>query len=169
MPKTIFSSLLFVLLVLLVGGCDSGDPIDEPHPRDVAGLYNFTEFTFEPSGTAFQPIIVLDTLVQSETNLRLSSGGNFILSYQFINGDVFFPAGNFAVTASTVRLNGEDTYRPQFEQLLLTDEFTLRRSVDEPGLLTASISKTINPSEFSDRYAGVTEMSGTLKLRLVKE
>lgn len=169
MPKTTFSTLLSVLLVLLIGGCDSGDPIDEPHPRDVAGLYNFAEFTFAPSGTAFQPIVVLDTLVQSETNLRLSSGGDFILSYQFINGDVFFPAGEFAVTASTVRLNGENSSRPQFEELLLTDEFTLRRSVDEPGLLTASITKTINPSEFSDRYEGVTEMSGTLKLRLVRQ
>lgn len=161
--------LVVVLFVLAVSGCDSGDPIDEAHPRDVAGLYNFTEFTFDPAGAGFQPIVVLDTLVQAETNLRLSSGGQFVLSYQFVNGDVFFPAGTFEVTARSVRMDGDDSFLNDFEKLLLDDEFTLRRSEDEEGVLTAEIPETIDPSEFSDRYSGVDEMSGTLRLRLVKQ
>ncbi len=169
MPETTNASLILVLLILAVSGCDSGDPIDEPHAREVAGQYDFTEFTFEPSGAGFQPIVVLDTLVLHETNLRLSSGGNFILSYQFVDGDVFFPSGEFSVTAQSVRLNGNDADLDDFEKLLLDDEFTLRRSDDEPGLLTAEISKTIDPSAFSDRYEGVSSMSGTLRLGLEKQ
>lgn len=163
------SCLLLALLCFALSACDSGDPIDEPHPRDVAGQYEFSEFTFEPTGTAFQPINVLDTLVQAETNLRLSSGGQFILSYQFENGDVFFPAGRFSVTARTVTLNFDDSYRGQVEELLLSDEMTLRRSEDAEDVLTAEIPKTINPSEFSERYEGVTSMSGALRLRLVQQ
>lgn len=168
MSKTTRVSFVLILLIFGVSACDSGDPIDAPHPRDVAGVYDFTEFTFQPSGTAVQPIVVLDTLVRSESNLRLSSSGNFILSYQFIDGDPFFPAGEFSVTEQSVRLNGNNNDRPDFERLLLEDEMTLRRS-EEEGVLTAEMSKTINPSEFSDRYAGINEMTGTLKLRLVKQ
>jgi hypothetical protein len=169
MSTLLRTSLAFSLLLLVLSACDSGDSVDEPHPRDVAGVYAFTEFSFQPSGQGFQPIAVLDTLVQSETNLRLSSGGNFILSFQFVNGELYFPAGDFSVSEQSVRLNGNNEDRADFERLLLDDETTLRHSVDQPGVLTAEVSKTINPSEFSERYQGVTEMSGTLTLRLVRQ
>ncbi len=163
------SALALAVLLLLASGCDSGDPVDEPHPRDVAGVYTFTEFIFQPSGQAVQPIVVLDTLEQSQTNLRLSSGGEFSLTYQFVNGDLYFPSGEFTVSAQSVRLTVSEGARDHFQRLLLPDRFALRRSVDDPNLLTAEIPQTINPSEFSDRYEGVEEMTGTMRLRLVKE
>lgn len=157
------------LAVVLFGGCDSGDPVDQPEPEDVAGVYHFTEYTFQPSGTAFQPIVVLDTLDNEETNLWLSSDGDFILFYRFVSGQLYFPSGNFEVRARAVSLSGSDEDADRFTRLLLDRNFTLRRDPDQPDVLTAEIPKTIDPSAFSDRYAGVESMSGTLRLRLERD
>lgn len=155
--------------LLLVGGCDSGDPDDDADPRDVAGIYRFTEYSFNPSGTGFQPIDVLDTLNTATTELRLASDGDFQMLVQFVGGDLFLAHGTFSVTTRAVNLNGSDDDEDDFERLLLDQEFTLRRDPDQPEVLSADIPKTINPSAFSDRYEGVPSMSGTLRLRLVRE
>lgn len=158
-----------LLCVLVLGACDSGDPIDEPEPRDVAGRYSFTEFIFQPSSSLVQPINVLDTLVVGRTHLDLSSGGNFIFAYEFMNGDQFFLSGNFAVTANSVRIDGDREHRSSYNKLLLNEDFTLRRSSDTPGVLIAEVPQTIDPATFSDRYEGIGSLSGTLRLRLVKQ
>ncbi len=163
----LFSVALFSLIAL--AACDSGDPIDEPHPRDVAGRYVFTEFVFQPSSSLVQPINVLDTLVVNGTHLSLSSDGSFIFAYEFVNGDLFFLGGDFSVTANSVRIDGIRDQRPTYNQVLLNEDFTLRRSSETPGVLTAEIPQTIDPVTFSDRYEGIGSLSGTLRLRLVKQ
>lgn len=164
-----FTAALLTVLVATLNACDSGDPAGNPDPGDVAGVYSFSELTFYPSGAGFQPIAVLDTLVQSETSLRLATSGEFILSYQFFGGDLFFADGEFSVSLQSVRLNADNDDRVYLEGILLNDDLNLRRSDEEPDVLRADISKTINPSEFSDRYAGVEEMSGTLRVRAERD
>lgn len=163
----LLSAALFSMVVL--GACDSGDPIDEPEPRDVAGRYSFTQFVFQPNSALVQPINVLDTLVVGRTHLDLSSGGNFIFAYEFVQGDQFFLGGDFGVTANAVRIDGIREQRSSYNKLLLDEDFTLRRSSDTPGVLTAEIPKTIDPVTFSDRYEGIGSLAGTLRLRLVKQ
>ncbi len=168
--KLRFGILSIALLSMVVlGACDSGDPIDEPEPRDVAGRYNFTQFVFQPSSAAVEAINVLDTLVVGRTHLDLSSGGNFIFAYEFVAGDQFFLSGDFRVTANAVRIDGARDHRASYNRLLLDEDFTLRRNDDAPGVLTAEIPKTIDPAAFSDRYEGINSLSGTLSIRLVKE
>lgn len=155
--------------LLLVGGCDSGDPDDGADPRDVAGIYRFTEYSFSSSATAVEPIDVLDTLNTAGTELRLASDGDFQMLVQFVGGDLFLAHGTFSVTTRSVSLNGSDDDEDDFERLLLDQSFTLRRDPDQPDVLSAEIPKTINPSAYSDRYAGIESMTGTLRLRLVRE
>jgi hypothetical protein len=162
----LFLAAPFMTALLIMSGCDSGDPIDRPEPRDVAGQYSFTEFRFQPVGGAVQPINVLDTLDQSGTDLRLSSDGTFILSFEFLNGSPFFLNGQFSVSESTVRIEGSDSQNSTYARLLLSPDFTLRRNLDQPGLLTAEISRVIDPSAFSNRYRGVPSLDGKLFIRL---
>lgn len=165
-----FGFLSVALLGLLaVGACDSGDPIDEPEPRDVAGRYTFSQFVFEPNSAAVQPINVLDTLVVSRTHVDLSSDGIFFFTYEIEGGDLFFLGGNFSVTASAVRIDGVRDQRASYNRILLDEDFTLRRNADTPGVLTAEVPKTIDPSAYSDRYEGIGSITGILRLRLVKQ
>lgn len=152
--------------VLALGGCDSGDPDDNPDPSDVDGTYEFTQYVFEPSGSGFQPIQVLDTLDTEETELRLFADGEFFLIYQFVAGDQYLVTGEFDVSTGAVTLSVGDEDQADVERILLSDEFTLRRDPDGSDVLSAEVTKTINPSAFSDRYEGVESMAGTLRIRL---
>lgn len=164
------SPLLAALFVTFsVAGCDSGDPDDQPEPRDVAGSYSFTEFVFQPTSSAVQPISVLDTLDANSTHLDLSSAGNFIFAYEFVGGDEYFLSGTFTVTERTVRIAGAREHREFYNRILLAEEFTLRRDEAAPGVLTAEIPLTVNPAIFSDRYAGITALEGTLHLQLEEQ
>jgi hypothetical protein len=161
-------SLLAVIILFVLTGCDSGDPADEARHSDVAGEYRFTEFVFTPTAQVVQPINVLDTLVTSDTHLNLSSGGNFIFAYKFVEGDLYFLTGSFSVTERTVRIDGLTENRSLYSQILLREDFTLRRDETNPNVLTADIELTdVNPSAFSDRYKGIGSLDGTLSLRLV--
>lgn len=162
-------TLLAVITVFVLTGCDSGDPADEARPSDVAGEYRFTQFEFTPTAQVVEPINVLDTLVTSDTHLNLSSGGNFIFAYKFVEGDLYFLTGNFSVTERTVRIDGLSENRSLYSQLLLREDFTLRRDETNPDVLTAEIDLTVNPAAFSDRYQGVGSLDGRLNLRLVNQ
>lgn len=160
---------LILVGLLLLSACDSGDPIDEPSPADVAGTYQFTRFEFVPSAAGvLQPISVLDTLNRAATSLELTSGGDFVLSYQFEGGQKHLLTGVFDVSADQVDLDGRRDDRDSYQQLLLSDDLSLERNVPEQNVLTASIQKTINPAAFSDRYQGIESASGTLYIRLVR-
>lgn len=156
-------------LALSVAACDSGDPEDQPQPRDVAGRYSFTEFVFDPISSAVQPINVLDTLEANTTHLDLSSGGNFIFAYEFVEGDEYFLSGSFTVTEQTVRILGSSDHRESYNRILLAEQFTLRRDEAAPGVLTAEVPLTVNPANFSNRYVGITALEGTLRLRLEEQ
>ena len=159
----------FLAALLILSGCDSGDPVDRPDPRDVAGRYNFTEFRFDPEGPGFADINVLDTLDAGGTDLRLSSDGTFILSIEFVNGSPFFLSGDFSVSNTTIEFEGRENQSSTYTQILLTQSFVLRRDLDDDDVLTASITKNIDPSAFSNRYRGVNSMNGTLHLRLEQQ
>jgi hypothetical protein len=161
-------ALPFLVALLILGGCDSTDPDDNGDTREVAGLYRFTEFIFVPEAPAVESINVLDTLSAGQTDLRLSSDGTFIFSYQFVNGTPFFLNGGFAATSNTVQIAGIANQNDTYARILLTPSFTLRRDENNPDLLTADIRKTINPSQFSNRYRGINSINGTLRLRLEK-
>lgn len=161
-------SLLAVIVLFVLTGCDSGDPADDASPSDVAGEYIFTEFVFTPvAQEVVQPINVLDTLVTSTTHLNLFSAGSFIFFYEFVEGDQDFLTGDFSVTDRTVRIDGSSDHRSKYNDLLLMEDFTLRRDETNPNVLTAEIELTVNPSAFSDRYEGIGSLDGTLNLRLV--
>ncbi|WP_054684576.1 hypothetical protein [Rhodothermus marinus] len=88
--------LLMLSLALLSSGCQKENPV-QVLPEDVAGTYDFTHFIFIPDAAAIAPANVLDTLVAANTNLRLTASGQFVLSYQFINGPESLIAGTFEV------------------------------------------------------------------------
>ena len=157
---------LLVFLALGQAACDSGDPIDAPGPEDVAAIYDFTALSFTPQAQAVQPVNLLDSLDLTDTNLRLGSSGNFILTYQFLGGGPFFLTGDFSVTEQTVRIEGRGEDRDDYRLLFLEEDFTLRRTAGL-GTLSADIVKNVNLQEYDpDKYAGLTSVPGTLRLRL---
>lgn len=169
MHNRLLLPLVAVLGCFLFTACDSGDPDDEPRPRDVAGEYRFTEFTFTPTSTSVQPIAVLDTLVEANTRLNLLSGGSFIFAYEFVGGEEYFLGGNFSVTERTVRIRGNENDREFYNQLLLAEDFNLRRDEAGSDVLSADVPLTVNPAEFSSRYEGILQLEGTLHLRLERQ
>ena len=151
---------------LVLTGCDSGDPSGGADFDEVAGFYRFTEYTFDPDAQAIPPINVLDTLNTDQTELLLTSDGEFQLTIRFVNGGLYRADGTYSVSSAAVNVRGNSDDAADFERVLLDREFTLRRDPAQDDILRADISsKRINPSAFSDRYAGVQEMIGTLRIQ----
>lgn len=169
MRTSIRFPLIAVLGCFLFAACDSGDPDDEPEPQDVAGEYRFTEFSFTPTSTSVQPISVLDTLVAENTHLNLLSGGSYIFAFEFVGGEQYFLGGTFSVTERTVRIRGAESDRELYNQLLLAEDFNLRRDDTQPDVLSADVPLTVNPAEFSPRYEGILQLEGTLHLRVERQ
>src|SRR5690554_1092720 len=57
--KHLFHFLILASVLFALSGCDSGDPINQPTPADVAGTYRFEELRFVPDAAATQPADVL--------------------------------------------------------------------------------------------------------------
>ncbi len=167
--RTILFSLCFFPGLFLTAGCDTGDSDDGTDPDEVAGIYLFTEYHFVPDGAGFSTINVLDTLDAGFTELLLTSDGDFQLRYRFVDGGIFHADGSFTVRPSRVTLTGDPEDAADFERLLLDRTFTLRRDEAQPDILQADIRKRINPSAFSDRYAGVEQMDGVLHLKIERQ
>lgn len=167
MPKR-YRRPLALAILLVVGGlssaCDSGD--DEVRPVDVAGEYVFTEFQFVPRSTLLPAANVLDTLVSDNTRLQLFSSGRFTLLYQFVGANAEFVGGDFDVNARRVRLRGHEDEARFYRELLLGSEITLDR--EEEGAFSASLRRTVNLEEFSNRYAGLRSVDGVVRLQLVR-
>lgn len=164
-----FFALLFGAAILLTG-CDSGDPIDEPSPQDVAGSYDFTEFRFVPSNRNIPAYSFLDTLVAGETYLRLLSSGEFVLFYEYESGNTMAASGSFTVRATTVTLRAAENDVDEFAAIALDPEITLNRvETDTALVLSASLSKTLNLSEFSgsEDYADLPPLPGSLEITVV--
>ncbi len=160
---------LLVVGVLLLAGCDSGDPINQPQPADVAGTYRFEELRFVPSASATRPADVKSRLEQN-TSLSLSSGGNFVLMYTFSGEPDYIVSGDFDVRATTVRIRGSSQHRDQYQRLLLEPDFTLNRDPDNPLELWARISRNVDLQAYDrEAYEGLTNVPGHLHIRLVRQ
>lgn len=158
------------LFIGLLAGCDSEGPVNPPEPADVAGTYVFEQLTFDPATAALSDVNVLDTLVAAGTRLRLFDGGQYILEYQFRGGSQLIAAGDFEVATREVRLTSDRNDRDRLRSLLLSPEMTLVRDVQNPALLTAAIEKDVNLEAYNaGRYRDLTDISGTLRLRLRRQ
>ncbi len=162
--RAILPLLGFCLLVL--AACDSGNALDQSGPEEVAGTYRFTQFEFVPTATVLPAANVLDTLTAAATSVRLTNGGDFVFSYQLRGGLEQVLSGSYDVTATRVRLTGQESDAAKYGSLLLDRSLSFERSTTNPDVLTAQVSKTINLAAFSNRYQGIGDVQGTLRLRL---
>jgi hypothetical protein len=165
-----FTSILALALLVILSGCDSGDPINEPRPADVAGTYSFAELRFVPDASATQPADVRARMNTAVSNLGLSSGGNFVLRYEFVGDSEYIISGDFDVRATTVRVRGRAADRSHYQRLLLDNEFTLNRDAANPTQLSAQIQQRVNLEAFDQAaYRGLTDVPGRLHIRLERE
>ncbi len=154
--------------VLLAGtvGCDSSDPVDPPSPEDVEGIYDFTEFSFDPNAGGIADANVLDTLVAANTFVELFGSGEADLRYKFENAPSDRISGTFTVTAAELRLtfaNAED----RLASLLLSNTIPFERDGD--GVLLFEGERTVDLEAFDPvEYEDLNAVGGTLTIRLVR-
>ena len=164
MLRLLWACIPLAFLAVLFSACDSGG--DEPGPTDVAGEYIFTEFRFVPDSPLLPPAVILDTLVASDTRLQLFSSGRFTLLYHFQGASPEFIGGSFDVSRDRVRIQGREDEERFYRELLLSPEFTLRR--EGPDEFSATIRRTVDLEQFSDRYRGLRSVDGQVFLHLVR-
>jgi len=158
--------LIFYLSITLttLSHC-SKDSVVNVNPEIVAGTFDFTTYEFIPNASAIQPANILDTLVAVNTNLRLIAGGQFVLSYQFINGFESVIIGDFTATETEVRLNVSSGNDARLATLLLHTPLIFTRSTESnTNFLTLTAIRTANLAAFSNRYAGIPPVSGRLEI-----
>ncbi len=163
--KVSVTLLLFLFGTLTLTQCDKSDPV-RILPEDVAGTYSFTNFIFIPDATALEPADMLDTLVAANTNLVLLDGGQFTLSYRFVNGSQSLISGDFTARAEEIKLTAAPGSETRLTSLLLHSPLELQLDL-ERGILESTTSKTVDLSAFSGRYEGVPPVSGRLILELI--
>lgn len=158
--------LLFLLTagLLATAACDSGPTISE---TELAGVYTFEQFTFDPDASVLPDADVLDTLVAGATTLELVENNRFFLSYRY-NGSPSNLAilGSFSIDGSRVRLKIGSSYDSFRRKLLLPSEIPLKILEDETVLEAAISMQNVDVSQFSPRYDGIGRVDGTLRLRL---
>ncbi|NNE68784.1 MAG: hypothetical protein HKN29_00320 [Rhodothermales bacterium] len=156
--------LLLLPLALFWAACDSGD--SGPDIDDVVGEYGFIEYRFLPDSPLLEPVDMTDTLVVAETRLQLFTSGRFTLLYRFEGSpSATFVGGDAERTSRGVKLKGESDDEDAYLDLLLPVEIELSTGTT-PGRLSANIDRRVNLSAFSDRYAGLPSVEGTLILSL---
>ncbi len=164
----IFAAVLLFVATTTLTACDSGGE-DAVDVAVVVGTYAFSQWTFAPNASAIADANVLDTLVAVQTSMRFTADRRFLLDYRFVGGaNDLFISGTYAINGQQldVRLDGSfDTTR---RKLLLPRDFTLR-VLDNGVRLEGSIPRNgVDLTEFSNRYAGVPPLDGTLLLQLRK-
>jgi Ni,Fe-hydrogenase III large subunit len=162
--KPVLSIILMFAVLSTLSNC-SKDSVVNVDPGVVAGTFDFTNYEFIPNASAIQAANVLDTLVTVNTNLRLIAGGQFILSYQFINGFESVIIGDFTASDTEIRLNVSSGNDARLTSLLLHTPLIFSRSTDS-GKLTLTATRTVNLAAFSNRYAGIPPVTGRLELEL---
>lgn len=156
--------LLLLPSVFLWAACDSGD--SGPDIDDIVGEYGFIEYRFLPDSPLLAPVEMTDTLVVAETRLQLFTSGRFTLLYRFEGApSATFVGGDAERTSSGVRLKGESSDESAYLDLLLPIEIELNTGATS-GRLSANMDRRVNLSAFSDRYAGLPSVEGTLILSL---
>lgn len=160
-----------LLFCALSAGCDTTDPVSPASPADVEGLYDITEFLFNPQAAAIADANVLARLEPGATLdlLNTQRGGQFQLRYQFTGELPDLISGDFTVTQDNVTLTVREEDRPSLSGLLLDAQIVLVRESDT--VLSRSVTKSVNLEAFdAEEYggAGLTSVQGTLTLRLVQ-
>ncbi len=156
--------LIVIATLVFFSSCDKENPVNVL-PSDVAGDYLFTEFQFVPDASAIDPANVLDTLVGDKTYLRLIAGGQFILNYQFREGQESIISGEFSVTTDRISLRAAPGSEARLISLLLSSPIEFERS-NEQGQITSITQKTVDLASYSDNYEGVPPVRGRLIMRL---
>lgn len=164
--KSASISILFVIASLILASC-SEDSVVNVEPEEVAGTFDFSTYEFIPNASAIQPAIVLDTLAVENTNLRLIAGGQFILSYQFMNGSESVIIGDFTATENEIQLNVSGGNNERMASLLLHSPLVFTRSANT-NRLTLSENRTVDLSAFSNRYSGIPPVAGRLEIELLQ-
>ncbi|MAQ93108.1 MAG: hypothetical protein CMM84_06245 [Rhodothermaceae bacterium] len=156
---------LVALATVALTACDSGDAIDPPTPADVAGVYAFEAFRFQPTSTALAGVSVLDTLVAAESFIELLDSGQATLRFRRVGGTTRFVAADFEVRRQQIRLTFQGGNEDTLGRLVLPNVLTFDRG--DGGVLTLSESFTANLEAYdATRYGGFTAIPGTLTLRV---
>lgn len=148
--------------MLIVVGCDSGDPINQASCADVAGRYAVAAFEFDPDASSIPVVSFLDTLDVSQTELRLTDQCQYVFTYKFKARNTELITNDYRVTDSNIRLNVSEGDRAKLSQLYLTGDVVLDRMASR--VLESNISTTVNLGDFSSQYEGTTA-HGQMRLR----
>lgn len=158
------------LAVLLLGlvfatGCDTTDPEPSADPADVAGIYEFAEFRFDPDRSGIVAVNVLDSLSTEGSYLDLRSDGQFQIVYQF--GDDFpdNARGSFTVTRDVVRLSARSADVPRMQALLLSQNVEFERQSETVLLVDEEMTVDLEAYD-EDVYGGIEPQPGQLRIRM---
>lgn len=158
-----------VLAVAAFTGCDSSNPGRDLNIVD--GSYAVTSITFDPDGTAIDPVDVAAGLNLQVTRLDVFGGdANAILVTRFANENLSYRT-DLAVEAA----NGRATFRgltdddtAELARILLPNQFSLNYT-ETGSRLTGTYTRTVNLQAFDPvAYSGATAIPGTLSVTLTK-
>lgn len=165
------SLLLLAAAFLLFPGCDTSDPEPPIEPAEVAGVYDFQEFRFNPDPQFVPDVVVLDTLVLERTSLELLDSGQFQFRYRLEGGLDNIINGTFTVSEEEVVLVFESGFEARLRALLLDPTLRFNRGSSE--LLRLSRSKEVNLEAYSEDYRDtgldLTEVRGLLEVELRRQ
>lgn len=153
------------LAALVLSACDSGNAVDPPSPADVAGIYSFEAFRFQPNASALAGVSVLDTLVAAESYLEFLDGGQATLRFRRVGGTTRFVPADFEVRRDQVRLTFQGGNEATLGRLVLPNVLTFDRVDDDVLALTDQFTANLESYD-AERYAGFDAVPGTLTLRV---
>ncbi len=158
-------SLAALVTVVALPACDTGGTaIEPPTAADVAGVYTFDAFRFQPEAAALAPVNVLDTLVVAESFIELLDGGQATLRFRRVGGTTRFVPGTFEVRREEIRLTFQGGNEATLGRLVLPNVLTFDRT---ETTLSLEDDFTANLESYdSARYAGFSSIPGTLTMRL---
>ena len=120
--RSSFVSVLLLAAALVVfPGCDTSDPVPPVEPTEVAGVYRFVEFRFNPDPQFVPDAVVLDTLVADSTSIELLNSGQFQFRYRLRGGLDNIINGTFTVDRNEVTLSFESGFEARLRALLRLD------------------------------------------------
>jgi hypothetical protein len=145
--------------------CSSDNPFTPPARSDLAGVYEFTEFVFTPSGEGIAPADVMARLVPGATSIRLFSNGDVLFQYELQGSQSGLVLGVFDAASDRVRFRFNDPQQ-RLPAVLLRPEITFTR--EDEGVLRVQGQTQVNLRDYDpQRYAGTAEtVPGVLRITL---
>jgi hypothetical protein len=161
-------ALLLFAALLVSAGCDTSDPTPPADPAEVAGVYDFAEFRFNPDPQFVPDVVVLDTLVLDRTSVELLDSGQFQLRYRLEGGLDNIINGTFTADDDEVALAFESGFESRLRALLLSPTLRFERATSE--VLTLTTTKRVDLEAYAEEYRDtgldLTDVRGTLDVRL---